>query len=134
MKKDATAVTAKQFREMQARGLTAPATEPIRSKYNNVPTEVDGIVFDSGHEAARYVALKKDEARGHVRGLKLQYVYPIVINGVYVTTYTADFQYEKRCGETWTPVTEDAKGKRTEPYMMRKRLMRAVHGITIKET
>lgn len=128
-------VTAEQFREMQARGLTTPAAlGPRRSKYNNVPTEVDGIVFDSGREAARYVALRKDEERGRIRGLRLQYVFPLVIDGVYITTYTSDFQYEERSGDKWVQITEDSKGKRTEAYMIRKRLMRAIHGITIRET
>lgn len=108
--------------------------KPQRSKYNNVPTEVDGIVFDSGREANRYVTLRDAEAKGQIRNLKLQYAYALVINGVYVTTYTADFQYDEKRNGRWVPVTEDAKGKRTEPYQMRKRLMKAVYGITIRET
>jgi Fe-S cluster assembly ATPase SufC len=105
-----------------------------RPKYRNEKQYVDGIWFDSKRESSRYLELKVAENAGAIRGLKLQYVYPIVIDGVRVCDYVADFVYEERNGNAWTRVTEDAKGMRTEVYRLKKKLMRAVHGIEIRET
>lgn len=133
--KDERAVSAKQFVEMQARGLVSPASlDPKPRKYHNEPTEADGITFDSGREAARYVALRRDEERGRIRNLKLQYVFPIVIDGVRICDYEADFHYEEFRNGRWHLVVEDAKGKQTDVYRIKKKLMKAVHGIDVKET
>lgn len=78
--------------------------KPQRSKYNNVPTEVDGIVFDSGREASRYVELREAEAKGQIRNLKLQYVFPIVIDGVRICDYIADAVYEELRNGQWKRV------------------------------
>ena len=61
-------------------------------------------------------------------------------------TYVADFAYEKRfyvgqggthdpigMREVWRPVVEDTKGVRTEAYIIKRKLMRHVHGICIVE-
>jgi hypothetical protein len=41
-----------------------------RSKYGNKRCVVDGITFDSHLEAARWVALKDQEARGLIADLR----------------------------------------------------------------
>ena len=44
--------------------------------------------------------------------------------------YLADFVYKDKEGNV---VVEDAKGMRTEKYLLKKKMMRAFLGITIKE-
>lgn len=100
-----------------------------RSKYNNQKTEVDGIVFDSKHEAKRYRELKLMEAGKLISKLELQPRFVIVINGVKVCTYVGDFRYEEAGGT----VVEDAKGMRTAMYRLKKKLVNACFGIVIKE-
>jgi hypothetical protein len=64
-----------------------------RNKYGARKTVVDGVTFASAKEAARYAQLRTLERAGLVKGLILQPRFPIVINGVKVCTYVADFEF-----------------------------------------
>ena len=99
------------------------------NKYRARKTEVDGIVFDSAKEARRYGQLKLMLKAGVIAELERQRPYELTVNGVKVATYRADFVYR----ENGAPVVEDVKGFRTPEYKLKAKLMRAVHGITIKE-
>lgn len=101
-----------------------------KNKYNARRTNVDGIVFHSGKEAARYSQLKILEKSGEIKNLRLQVKIPIDINGIHVCNYIADFVYDEGSAE----VVEDAKGKRTDVYQLKKKLMLAVNSIKIRET
>lgn len=108
------------------------------SKYNNRKTEMDGIKFDSKHEAVRYIELKYLQRVGEIRDLQLQYPFELIPaqkdeKGKTVeraVTYRADFVYYDKSGNL---VVEDAKGVRTELYRLKKKLMRYFKGIEIKE-
>lgn len=112
---------------------TAPTVEKKRpSKYGNRKVEVDGITFDSKKEAERYVVLREMEKNGHIRGLKLQEWFRLEVNGQLVCFYVADFVYEMNGGL----VVEDVKSEFTRKnpvYRIKKKLMKAVHGIEIQE-
>lgn len=99
-------------------------------KYRNRKTVVDGVTFDSQKEARRYSELKLLERAGSITSLELQPRFPIVVNGVKVCKYVADFGYVDQIG---SPVIEDVKGVKTPMYNLKKKLMRAVHGIEIVE-
>lgn len=98
-------------------------------KYRNIRTLVDGVLFDSQKEARRYSELKLLERAGKITGLILQPKYPIVVNGVKVCTYVADFFYNAQ----GVDVVEDVKGMKTPIYNLKKKLVRACHGIEINE-
>lgn len=100
-------------------------------KYGAVRTEVDGISFASKAEAKRYGELKLLQKAGKIKQLTLQPKYPLVVNGVKVCDYIADFEYLV-LGKSW-PVVEDVKGMRTTIYRLKKKLMQAIHGIEIRE-
>ena len=125
-----------------------------RSKYKAVKTTIDGITFDSKKEAKRYTELKVLERAGHITHLELQPEYEIVINGVKICKYKADFRYftvrqENNAlsynskGEWQTPtmtgdkegqIVEDVKGFKTPIYRLKKRLVEASYpGTLIKE-
>lgn len=109
-----------------------PTFHTKKNKYGVSKKEdrtVDGIVFASKREAVRYCELKLIARCGQIQDLELQPEWKIVINGQLVCKYVADFRYVEN-GET---VVEDAKGMATPVYKLKKKLMRAVHGITIKE-
>lgn len=105
-------------------------------KYGNRRTVIDGIPFDSQREARRYQELRLLERAGEISELRLQVSYPLIPairlrsgkmeRGV---TYVADFVYTER-GET---VVEDAKGVRTKEYIIKRKLMKQVHDIEIRE-
>jgi len=103
------------------------------SKYKAKRTEFDGIWFDSKREAARYKELKLLEAAGEIRNLILQPRFNFELNGVKMGFYKADFQYEDRLKD-WAIVIEDVKGVKTPVYNIKKKMMRAFHGIEIFET
>lgn len=100
-------------------------------KYGARRTEVDGIKFDSKAEAERYGVLKIFEQAGAISDLKIHPRYPIEVNGERVCIYVADFAYRDVC--RGTTVVEDVKGTRTAAFILKKKLMWAVHGIEVRE-
>jgi len=109
-----------------------------RPKYRNIKTVVDGITFDSKLEAARYNELWLMERAGEIRDLVVHPKYDIVIAGVKVCTYAADFEYEaphgmKDFSRNWILHIEDVKAIRTPVYRLKKRLMKVVNGLTVTE-
>lgn len=98
------------------------------AKYKAVPTHVDGIRFASKAEAQRYSELKLLQKAGLIAGLTLQPRYDLIVNGVKVCTYVADFRYVNP-----GVIVEDVKGIRTPVYQLKKKLMKALYGIEIRE-
>lgn len=102
-------------------------------KYRNTPTVLDGIRFDSKKEAERYAELKLLERGGIIKDLKTQVRFELIPknkNGRAVY-YVCDFTYT----ENGVLVVEDVKSQptKTPVYRLKKRLMKEVHGIDIKE-
>jgi hypothetical protein len=95
-------------------------------------TTVDGFSFPSRREASRYVDLKVLQACGIIRDLQLQKRYELRVCGDLVATYTADFvYYDVKAKQV---IVEDSKGVRTAVYKLKRKLMRALYGISILET
>ena len=105
---------------------------PKRSKYGNIRTIVDGHSFMSKREAERYKELKILERIGEIKNLELQPKFDIIIDGVKVDRYIADFRYTDT--KTDKTVVEDVKGAHTREYLRKRRLMKDVLGIIIFET
>lgn len=99
------------------------------NKFGNVKTEIDGVVFASKKEAARYRQLSLLLKAKEITNLELQPRFKLIVSGQNICTYVADFQYE--CNGL--KVVEDAKGYKTPVYKIKKKLMKAVHGIEVKE-
>lgn len=104
--------------------------EKKANKYGAKATVVDGIRFDSKLEAARWQQLVLLQQLKSITRLERQVRFPLEVNGLLIATYVADFVYL----EDGEQVVEDSKGKRTREYQMKARLMKAVHGIEIRET
>lgn len=107
------------------------------SKYHAQKTTYQGQKFDSKKEAARYQELRLLQLAGEITDLQRQVPFLLVPaqyeNGRCVergVTYKADFVYRKN-GEL---VVEDAKGLRTPEYIIKRKLMRYIHKIGVKET
>lgn len=100
------------------------------SKYRNKPTIVDGIKFQSAKEARRYGELKLLEKYGQISELRLQEPFEIKVCGQKICKYIADFQYV----ENGKKIVEDVKGMPTREYVLKKKLMKAVHNIEILES
>lgn len=121
----------------------------MRSKYGNKKAKASGKVFDSRRERSRYYTLQVLEKAGEISELRMQVPFEI-IPAIYETVevqlktkvkqvqklvqrathYVADFVYKDKDGNM---VVEDSKGFRTPEYLLKKKMMRAFLGITIKE-
>jgi hypothetical protein len=121
-------VTAQEYRILT--GQQKPE-EPKRPRIRSKKTTVDGITFDSKREAERYLQLKTAQKAGHISKLRLQVPFSLSVDRVHVCVYKADFVYVDREGNE---IVEDAKGHRTEVYLIKKKLMAACHGIEVKES
>ena len=106
------------------------------TKYGNVRTTVDGITFDSKHEANRWCELKLLEKAGEISDLRRQVKFELIPasyeNGKLLArsiSYIADFVYR----QNGLNVIEDAKGCKTEVYKIKKKLVLWKFGIEIRE-
>lgn len=103
-----------------------------KSKYGAKKVVIDGITFDSTKEGGRYLELKMLREAGLVTELELQVPYELNLGGTHSLKYIADFRY--RDGITGQLVVEDCKGYKTKEYLKKRKLMREVYGIIIKES
>lgn len=106
-------------------------------KYHNKKTVLNGERFDSKKEAARWQELCLLQRAGKISHLNRQVTYTLIpaqyIDGKCVErscNYIADFVYK----ENGNLIVEDAKGKRTPEYVIKRKLMLQVYGIRVKET
>lgn len=108
------------------------ASRAHTSKYGAKRTVVDGITFASKKEAAHYQKLKMMEKAGEIRNLELQPTFVLVpkVGRDRAVHYIADFRYQDKEGNT---VIVDVKGMATPVYRIKKRLMKHVHDIEIRE-
>lgn len=118
-------MSAAEFRAIQK------ADQPERpSKYRNKKTTVDGIKFDSKREAQFYSSLKQLERAGQVSQIELQKRYPLAVNGHAVCFYLADFAFHDAIQDRYRVV--DIKGVVTKDFSIKRKLMRAIHGIEVE--
>ncbi len=96
------------------------------TKYRNVPTEADGKIYQSRHEANRHVEVDMMWRAGEIAAYAEQVRFRLP-GGI---EYRADFVLHFADG---TYRVEDAKGVRTKDYKLKKRLMEEVLGIKIHE-
>ncbi len=90
-------------------------------------------MFDSAKEAKRWGELQFMVKAGEIRNLERQVRFPIIVNGVKVCTYIADFTYEELGGV----VVEDVKSEftRKDPlFRLKSKLLKPTTGIDIKIT
>lgn len=110
------------------------------SKYLNKPTVVAGVKFDSKRELARYRQLTLMQHAGLISDLQRQVRYELVPaqrradgkreQGV---AYVADFVYTQAGMRVVEDLKSEITAKRPD-YIIKRKLMLHVHGITLKET
>lgn len=127
-------VTPEEYTILRARTGKAPSdiTQPVTpkpSKYKNVKVTVDGETFDSKGEYARWCELCTMSKVGLIVNLRHKVKFPIEVKGEKICVYIADFVYFER----GVCVVEDFKGIITGEYALKKKLLKAVWGLEIKE-
>ena len=110
-----------------------PGEDNGQRKYHNQRTVHDGITFDSLKEADRYEELKLKKKAGLINSLIVHPGFDMSINGVHICRFVPDFAYVD--SETGKKVIEDVKSKPTitRAYVMKKRLLKAIHGLDVRE-
>jgi len=129
-----------------------------RNKYGSIPTKVGYELLDSKREAGDYVKLQILAKAGKIAELKRQARVPLIVSGSKVADYICDFTYfepgrmelgayepqvrwlvrriydAEFDSEKWRFVLHDSKGWRTQVYSLKAKLVKALYGITIRET
>ena len=99
----------------------------VRGVSNNKakPVKTEEGYFGSQGEYRRYGQLKLLDKAGVIEQLRLHHKFPIVVNGVHIKVYTADFTYydlrEKQ------QIIEDHKGRRYREWILTKKLLKALY-------
>lgn len=132
-----------------------------RRKYGNKKIENAEGSWDSEGEWHRWLFLKEAEKEGKIMNLRRQVVYELIpkqmgtkvkhlktkdkvveYTAEHPVTYLADFVYEKKLSEEDTvfgtkyateTIVEDFKGMRTDKYIIKRKLMRYLFNIAIRE-
>jgi hypothetical protein len=113
-------------------------------------TDADGTVFHSKGELARWKKLQQWQIAGHIRNLRRQVAYPLVIHDTLAdarpiltptgrtAVYVADFVYERLDGQyegpqdtikdRWVEVIEDFKGYQSRENAFKIAVFEALHG------
>lgn len=108
------------------------------NKYRNRKIRIDGLTFASMKEARRYYELSWMQRSGDITGLKTQVPFELIPaqkdadgrTAERAVRYIADFVYTTKDGAR---VVEDAKGVKTQEYIIKRKLMLWVYGIRIRE-
>jgi len=108
---------------------------PRRGKYNAKGAREDGHWFASAAELHRYRQLREMVQSGTISSLELQPSYPLMVNGRLIGRYRADFRYHvlDPFGRIQRQCVEDVKGFVTDIYVLKKKLVSALHNIEIQE-
>lgn len=102
-----------------------------KNKYNARKTVRDGITFHSTKEANRYGELMILQAAGEINNLEIKPTYHLKHKGQLICRYIPDFRYQDNSGKL---IIEDVKGRLTDVYKLKKKMMKVMYGIEIYET
>lgn len=118
-------------RAMEKFGMSAKAKKGRSGKYNAKRTKnEDGTFSDSKREAKFDSQIMAMRSAPDVKAVVRKVVYQLVSNSVLVGVYESDWSVYYKSGRI---EVYDAKGCMTKEYTKKKRLMKAILGISIKE-
>lgn len=118
------------------------------SKYHNVKTLLNGMLFDSKHEADVYQGLLIRQQAGQIRELRRQVPFQLcapdsmmpahllpgaLVRVVEVAIYVADAVYIDNIDNSLHVIDAKGQRKRICPYPLKKKWMALQYGIEIEE-
>lgn len=127
---------------MSIQQYLATNKKPVRNKWNNQRTEYNGYTYMSKKEANFAMSLdnckKAHDPKDRVLSYDKQVPFPIVVNGQKICKYILDFKVAYADGRIeYIDVKAFDKKKSkflsTDTYKLKKKLVEAIYGITIKE-
>jgi len=102
-------------------------------KYKNVKTVVNGINFDSKKEAGYYGILRLKEKAKLIDRFEMQVRYDLIINGVKIGFYKADFVTYKDGHVLEVIDVKSEMTKKLPVYRLKKKMIKAIYGFDIVE-
>ena len=102
-------------------------------KYNNIKTEIDGILFDSKKEAKYYGILRLKLKAKLIDSFEMQVKYDIIVNGQKIGFYKADFVTYKDGKVLEVIDVKSEMTKKLPVYRLKKKLIKAIYGFDIVE-
>lgn len=102
------------------------------NKFGNRITKTPDGTFQSDWEKKRWGDLKMLRLAGKITNLRTQVNYPLIVNGVTLPTYRADFVYNDEKGNLVVEDTKSIATAKLEAFRMKKALMLALYGIEVK--
>lgn len=102
-----------------------------RNKFNARKVTVDGHTFDSQREHRVWCDLRLRERAGEIRDLKRQVKFELIVSGIKIATYRADFAFVEKDTCRVIDVKSEPTAKKRDFVLVRK-LMRACHGIHVE--
>lgn len=127
-------------------------TRTKKSKYGNIITKIGDHAFDSRKEASWYLYFRDLEQKGEIHDLRTQVEFEI-LPAIYETQvihlktkdksvqkcvqsavhYIADFTYKDAYGNLVVVDVKSEATRKDKVYVLKKKMMRALLGITIVE-
>lgn len=106
-------------------------------KFGNKKVVVDGITFDSTKESVHYGKLKLLKQAGEIKDFFCQVKFSIDVNKKHIANYFLDFEIWHLDGtKEYIDIKGfDTKKKKyitTDVFQLKKKLVEAIYGITIK--
>ena len=94
----------------------------MSNKYFAIKQEYKGLKFASKKELDRYLELEILEKNKYIANLETHPKFDLMVNGIKIGRYTADFRYLDQSGVS---IVEDVKSKatKTRDYMLRKKIL-----------
>lgn len=104
-----------------------------KSKFKNKWIEVDGIRFQSESEGRYYLTCKSEKESGKIKDFERQRRYKLIVNGIQVSAYRADFVKIFPDGSEQIIDVKSIFTRKNNDYIIRKKLMKALFKIEIME-
>jgi hypothetical protein len=98
------------------------------NKYHNKKCEYKGLKFDSLLERDRWIYLEDCQKDGIIHSLDRQIKIPLIVQGILICHYVADFQYNIAEHK----IIEDCKGILTDVFRIKSKLFKAIYGYDIQ--
>ena len=95
-----------------------------RRKFNNIPTEYGGIIYDSMAEARYANQLDLEKKAGTIKEWKRQVYIPFEVNGKLICSANIDFEVEYSDGHK---ELREVKGMVTPTWTIKKKLFHALY-------
>lgn len=103
------------------------------NKYGAKRQVYDGKKFASIKELETYKELVYKQKAGEFESFECHVKYDLIVNGIKVSRYTSDFNIKEWSGRLRVVDTKSEMTRKLNDYIIRKKLMLALHNISIEE-